>query len=44
MSYHGTEPTSADAPDRVSLAAYYLSPARPGATRVRALFLPKRGA
>lgn len=42
LSYHGTDPTAADAPDRVSLAAYFLTPARDSATRVRALFLPNR--
>lgn len=42
VSYHGTERTTGAAPDRVTLAAYYLAPARPGATRVRALFLPTR--
>jgi 2OG-Fe(II) oxygenase superfamily len=42
LSYHGTQRTTPDAPDRVTLAVYYLAPARPSATRVRALFMPNR--
>ncbi len=43
LSYHGTQRTVPDAPDRITLAVYYLAPARPSATRVRALFIPNRG-
>lgn len=43
LSYHGVQPIAAGAPERVTLAVYYLAPARPSATRVRALFLPRRG-
>ena len=43
LSYHGTQKTAPDAPDRITLAVYFLAPARPAATRVRALFLPSRG-
>lgn len=42
LSYHGTQPTRSDAPDRMTLAVYYLARARPEATRVRALFMPNR--
>ena len=43
VEYHGTQRVSADAPPRVGLAVYYLSPARPTAVRKRALFVPQRG-
>jgi hypothetical protein len=43
-SYHGAMQTSQDAPPRVTLAAYYLAPARPSATRRRACFFPNRDA
>ncbi len=43
LSYHGTQRTTSDAPDRITLAVYYLTPARPSATRLRALFMPRRG-
>ena len=43
-SYHGVRRTAADAPPRVSAAAYYLAPARASATRARALFIPNRQA
>lgn len=36
---HGTETVP---PPRVTAAAYYLAPARPGVTRKRALFVPRR--
>jgi Rps23 Pro-64 3,4-dihydroxylase Tpa1-like proline 4-hydroxylase len=44
VAYHGAAQTSADAPPRVTMAAYYLAPARPAATRRRALFMPNRDA
>lgn len=43
-SYHGAMQTTLDAPPRVTLAAYYLAPARTTATRRRALFMPNRDA
>lgn len=43
VAYHGTQPTSADAPDRVTAAAYFLADPRPGCVRKRALFCPARG-
>jgi hypothetical protein len=43
LSYHGVEPITGPA-ERVSVAAYYLTPAAPANTRRRALFLPRRGA
>jgi hypothetical protein len=42
LSYHGVAPTAADAPDRVSAAVYFLTPATAADTRTRALFLPPR--
>lgn len=42
LCYHGTQPTTADAPPRVSAATYYLSEPRPGLTRKRALYVPRR--
>ena len=42
LSYHGTEQLSGDAPDRVTLAAFFVAPIRAGATRKRALFMPNR--
>src|ERR1700722_9281200 len=42
LSYHGTQASVPDAPDRISLAGYYLASASPSATRVRALFMPNR--
>lgn len=41
-AYHAVEPLAADAPTRVTAAAYYLAPPRPNCTRRRALFLPRR--
>ncbi len=41
-AYHGAMQTSNEAPPRITLAAYYLCPARPTATRRRALFLSNR--
>jgi hypothetical protein len=42
LAYHGVEPITGPVP-RVTLAAYYLAPVRPGVTRQRALFFPNRG-
>lgn len=42
LAYHGTAKVSSDAPPRVTAAAWYLAPARPGCTRKRALFVPRR--
>lgn len=42
LSYHGVAGTRPDAPERATLAVSYLAPARPSATRERALFLPSR--
>lgn len=42
LSYHGVRQVAADAPPRVSVAVYYLSPIRPGTTRERALFMTNR--
>jgi hypothetical protein len=44
VAYHGAAQTSLDAPPRVTMAAYYLAPARPTATRRRACFFPNRDA
>lgn len=41
LAYHGVLPVTGPA-DRVSLATYYLAPAGPQSTRLRALFLPSR--
>lgn len=43
-SYHGVRRTAADAPPRVTAAAYCLAPARASAARLRACFLPNRNA
>lgn len=43
LAYHGVERVASHAPPRVTAASYYLAPARPGATRKRALFVPNRG-
>jgi hypothetical protein len=43
-SYHGTEPLATDAPDRLTACVFFVSPARPNATRRRALFMPNRQA
>jgi hypothetical protein len=42
VAFHGTQKVTDDAPPRVSLAVYYLAPARPNCTRKRALFVPRR--
>ncbi len=42
VSYHGVRVLSPAAPPRVSAAAYYLAPLRPGVTRERAVFFPNR--
>lgn len=43
LSYHGVEPvTCPEGIERVTLATYYLSHIRPGVTRERALFVPRR--
>lgn len=42
LSYHAVEPVTGPA-ERVTAAVYYLVPARPTATRRRALFFPDRG-
>jgi hypothetical protein len=44
VAYHGTQRVAGDAPPRATLAVYYLAPARPGAVRKRALFIPNRRA
>lgn len=41
LSYHSVEPVTGSVP-RVTAAVYYLAPARPSATRKRAMFMPKR--
>lgn len=43
-TFHSVEPVAADAPPRVSLACYYVTPPRPGTNRKRALFIPQRAA
>lgn len=43
-AYHGAAETSPHAPARVTMAAYYLAPARPMAARLRAQFFPNRDA
>ena len=43
VEYHGTLPVKGWSQPRVSVAVYYLAPARPGVTRKRALFVPNRG-
>jgi hypothetical protein len=43
-SYHGAMQTRQNSPSRVTLAAYYLAPARSSATRRKALFMPNRDA
>ncbi len=49
VEFHGTQRVeyvdderAANVPPRVTAAAYYLAPARPGVTRRRALFVPQR--
>lgn len=42
LAYHGTELVAPGASPRVTAAVYYLAQPRPGATRKRALFVPKR--
>ncbi len=42
LAYHGTERTSLSSSVRITAAAWYLAPARPGCTRKRALFVPNR--
>jgi hypothetical protein len=42
VAYHGTQRVADDAPPRVTAAAYYLAAPRPGVTRKRALFCPRR--
>lgn len=42
LSYHGVEQLAEDAPPRVSFMATLLGPARPRASRRRALFIPNR--
>lgn len=41
-SYHGVERLAKTAKPRLTAAAYYLAPARPGTIRQRAMFLPPR--
>ena len=41
-SFHGVRVTTADAPLRITAAAYFLGPIRPTACRKRAMFLPNR--
>jgi hypothetical protein len=43
-AFHGVEEIAPDAPPRVTLACYYLAPARRQAHRLRAMFLPNRQA
>jgi hypothetical protein len=43
-SFHGVRQLSHEAMPRVSAAVYYLSPARPGAVRKRAMYFPNRNA
>jgi hypothetical protein len=42
LSYHGVRQIAANAPPRVAVQVFYLSPIRPGASRQRALFMPSR--
>jgi Rps23 Pro-64 3,4-dihydroxylase Tpa1-like proline 4-hydroxylase len=42
LAYHGTAMVADDAPPRITAAVYYLASPRPGCTRRRALFIPKR--
>ena len=42
LAYHAVQQVTEDAPSRITAACYYLSPARPTATRRRALFVPRR--
>jgi hypothetical protein len=42
QTYHEVQPLGPRANPRVTAAAYYLAPPRPGCTRTRALFLPRR--
>lgn len=44
LSYYGVRETSRNAYPRITAAVSYLSPAGPGATRQRAMFLPNRNA
>jgi hypothetical protein len=42
LSFHGVRKVGWDAFPRISAAVYYLSPARPGAVRQRAMYFPNR--
>lgn len=41
-TFHGTQSLSKRAPPRVTAAVYYLADPRPGVTRKRALYVPRR--